>query len=154
MTIRLISLVIPDDNGNPMEWFGMFNSNRRDRFIHQEDNGIFKLVYSYNAGTSTSVLTLLKLFDTSSLNVGTVYSGSQYNLPNITPYSNLAIAAWPVLDTVLGNDCLGVDRREKLADGFGSYYWRVSEVNSSLCGYVAPVVVDTSPGAPNLNVGP
>lgn len=151
MTINSISLVIPGDTGKPLQWFGMFSSNRRDRFVFQENNGIFKLVYSYNGVTFKSVITLTKLFDTSSLNVETVYSGCQYNLPNIVPFSNLAISAWPALDTVLGNDCLGFNRREKLADGFGSYYWRITQVNSTLCGYVEPTPGAVDPDAPTQN---
>jgi hypothetical protein len=153
-TVNSISLVIPGDTGKVLQWFGMFSSNRRDRFVFQEGNGIFKLVYSYNSGTSKSVITLVKVFDTSTLNVEYVYSGSQYNLPLVAPYSDTLIDAWPIQGTVLGVDCLGFDKREKLADGYGSYYWHVSVVNSVDCSYVAPVPSDTGPGGANLNVGP
>lgn len=153
MTINIQTLTVPNDNTKPLQWLPMFSSNRRDRFVFQEDNGIFRVTYTWDGANTRSVIGLVKIFDTSTLNISEVYSGCEYNLPNVTPYDESEIGPWPAYGTVLANDCKDYNKRNKIADGFGGYFWKVVEVNSADCGYVVPIAGDTGLGGGNFNIG-
>lgn len=153
ITVNMLSLVVPGDNGKPIEYVPMFNSNRRDLYVFQQDNGLFKIEYSWDGAGTTSVITLVKVFDTASLNVETVYSGCEVGLPDMTPYGESTIGPWPPYGDKLGEDCNNYDKRHKLADGFGGYFWKVVEVNSEDCGYTVPTPADTGYGGGNFNIG-
>lgn len=154
MSINLVTLVVTDDNGKPLQWVPMFTSNRGDYFVFQEDNGLFRVKYEWDGATSKSKIELEKVFDTSTLNVSTVYSGSEIGIANKFPYDEAVIGQWPAQGTIIGNGCDGFDARNKVADGFGGYYWVVTQVNSEDCGYVNPVPADTGHGGGYFNVGP
>lgn len=152
-TVNLINLSIPDDNSKPTKWFSMFNCNRKDRFFFQEDNGIFRLSYNYNSSDSKSELTLEKLFSLSQFSVGDIYSGTELGLQNVSPYGEVPITTWPVSGDILGNDCQGYTKRNKVSDGYGSYYWTTVETNSSDCGFTTPVEVPLDDNDEPINIG-
>jgi hypothetical protein len=152
-TITKITIDIPGDNGKPLQWIPMFNSNRFDVMAFQEDNGIFKVSYGWDGPNTVSLITLDKYFSTDSLGLEMVYSGCIYNQPNVEPYSESEIGPWPAAGTVLGDDCQGFTKREKRADGFGGYYWTVIETNSADCGFVAPTPGNVGYGGGNFNIG-
>ena len=154
ITVRLLNVAIPDDNSKPIKWFSMFNSNRRDKLAFQEGNGIFKVIYAWDGATTSSQITLEKIFDTSTININNIYSGCQFNLPNVTPFSEAVIGTWPAHGTVLADDCVGFNKRNKIADGFGGYFWTTIKVNSEECGYVEPAPGGVGEGGANVNIGP
>jgi hypothetical protein len=131
----------------------MFNSNRFDRCVFQENNGIFKLVYTWDGANTKSVITLEKIFATPvAMNISKIFSGCEFNKPDVEPYGESTIGPWPAYGTVLGDDCQGYNKRNKIADGFGGYYWKVVKLNSEDCGYIEPIAGDTGLGGANINI--
>lgn len=154
MTINIQTLTVPDDNNKPLQWFPMFNSNRFDRCVFQENNGIFKLVYTWDGANTKSVITLEKIFATPvAMNISKIFSGCEFNKPDVEPYGESTIGPWPVYGTFISNECQGFTLKHKLADGYGGYFWKVISVNSPDCGYVEPVPGDTGLGGANFNIG-
>jgi hypothetical protein len=148
-----IFVKVPDDNTKAIKWFPMFNSNRADMMVFQEDNGIFKLEYVWDAVNTVSRINLVKLFSLNSLNILDIVSGCQFNQPDVEPFGETVIGPWPAYGTVLGGDCQGYNKRNKIADGFGGYYWKVVKLNSEDCGYIEPIAGDTGLGGANINIG-
>lgn len=152
MTVNMIAFTVADDTNKPINWLPMFSSNRTDVLAFQEGNGIFRVKYGWDGATGKSTITMEKIFDTATLNIEAVYSGAEIGLPNQFPYDEAVIGPWPPRDTVLGEGCDGYDKRQKLADGFGGYYWKVIEKNAESCGYVKPVPDNMGFGGGNFNV--
>lgn len=153
MTVNIQLLDVPSDNAKPIKWFPMFNSNRADMCVFQEDNAIFKINYTWDAANTVSVVSLIKMFDLATLNLKDVVSGCLFNQPDVEPFGETVIGPWPDYGTVLGNDCQGYNKRNKIADGFGGYFWKVIQTNSEDCGYIEPVPSDTGLGGANINIG-
>ena len=152
-TVNIQILDVPDDNTKAIKWFPMFNSNRADMMVYQEDNGIFKLEYVWDAVNTVSRINLVKLFSLNNLNILDIVSGCQFNQPDVEPFGETIIGPWPAYGTVLGDDCQGYNKRNKIADGFGGYYWKVIKLNSEDCGYIEPIAGDTGLGGANINIG-
>ena len=87
------------------------------------------------------------------LNILDIVSGCQFNQPDVEPFGETVIGPWPAYGTVLGDDCQGYNKRNKIADGFGGYYWKVIKLNSEDCGYIEPIAGDTGLGGANINIG-
>lgn len=153
MTVNLAAFTLDGDTNKPVKWIPMFSSNRTDMYVFQEDNGLFRVQYVWDGATSKSKIEMVKMFDTAALNIAAVYSGAEIGLENKFPYDESVIGPWPARDTVLGEGCDGYDKRQKLADGFGGYYWKVIEKNSETCGYVKPVPDNLGYGGGNFNIG-
>ena len=153
--LKYTTIVVPNDNAKPLKWFYMFSSNRHDRFVFQEGNGIYKLTYSWDGAALASTIGLVKMFDTALLNLKDVYSGCEYNVPNVTPYGEATIGPWPVRGTKLAEECRGFDLWFKYADGFGDGYWEVKERNNvATCNFVVVAPGGVGSGGGNINVGP
>jgi hypothetical protein len=153
MTVSMAALTLAGDTNKPLQWVSMFSSNRTEAYVFQEGNGVFKPEYEWDGAAGKSNIKMIKLFDTAALNIESIYSGAEIGLENKFPYDESVIGPWPPRDTVLGEGCDGYDKRQKLADGFGGYYWKVIEKNAESCGFVTPVPGDTGYGGGNFNIG-
>lgn len=152
LTVNLIAFTVPDDTNKPIKWVPMFTSNRTDVYAYQEGNGLFKVEYTWDGAANKSKIDLVKAFDTATLNIDTIHSGAEIGVANKFPYDESVIGPWPARDTVLGDGCDGFDKRQKLADGWGGYYWKIIEKNSESCGYIKPVPDNLGFGGGNFNV--
>ena len=152
-TVTLSSFTLAGDNAKAVQWVPMFTANRNDMLIYQEDNGVFVPEYVWDGASTTSSVVTTKLFDTAGLNLGVMYSGCQQGVDNVVPYDETTIGPWDPAGTVLGEDCQGFDRRERVSDGYGGYYWRVLETNSTTCGFVVPAPGNVGSGGGNFNIG-
>ena len=149
ITIHLVN--IPSDNGGQVKLIPLFSNNRRDFYLTQVGNGIFKFNYVYNTVTKAATITLVRVFNLNgALSDVTLISGAVRGLTTVTAPTVPLIPTFPANGTLLNTVCSGTTKVGVYADGVGGTYNQDIEVNSVDCGYVDPGPVPV--GATNTDV--
>jgi len=137
ITIHLVN--IPSDNGGQVKLIPLFSNNRRDFYLTQVGNGIFKFNYVYNTVTKAATITLVRMFNLNgALSDVTLISGAVRGLTTVTAPTAPLIPTFPANGTLLNTVCSGTTKVGVYADGVGGTYNQDIEVNSVDCGYVDP----------------
>ena len=144
---------VPTDNGAALIPIPLLNSNRREYYFYQKNNGIFKLSYSYISATKTTVFSLVRVFTLSNATADMdIITGCCRQAAAISEPIAPLVPTYPANGTLASTFCTGMDKWGKYNDGVGGTYDQLIQVNHVDCGYVAPAPTPVGANTATVNL--
>ncbi len=144
---------VPTDNGAALVPIPLLNSNRREYYFYQKNNGIFKLSYSYISATKTTVFSLVRVFTLSNATADMdIITGCCRQAAAISEPIAPLVPTYPANGTLASTFCTGMDKWGKYNDGVGGTYDQLIQVNHVDCGYVAPAPTPVGANTATVNL--
>ena len=151
ITTHLIN--VPTDNGGALTPIPLLNSNRREYYFYQKNNGIFKLSYSYVSATKTTVFSLVRVFTLVNATADMdIITGCCRQAAPISEPTTPLIPTFPAAGTLQSTFCTGMDKWGKYNDGAGGTYDQLIQANHADCGYVAPTPTPVAANTATVNL--
>ena len=151
ITTHLIN--VPTDNGGALTPIPLLNSNRREYYFYQKNNGIFKLSYSYVSATKTTVFSLVRVFTLVNATADMdIITGCCRQAAAISEPTAPLVPSYPANGTLVNTFCTGMDKWGKYNDGVGGTYDQLIQVNHVDCGYVAPAPTPVGANTATVNL--
>ena len=151
ITTHLIN--VPTDNGGALTPIPLLNSNRREYYFYQKNNGIFKLSYSYVSATKTTVFSLVRVFTLVNATADVdIITGCCRQAAAISEPTAPLVPSYPANGTLVNTFCTGMDKWGKYNDGVGGTYDQLIQVNHVDCGYVAPTPTPVGANTATVNL--